>query len=303
MNLRQLKQFVILAETGNFRKAAACLHMAQPPLSVSIRKLENELGGALFLRSPTGVTLTAAGQAMLADARLALLHAGQCQQAVHAAQDGVRGLLRVGFVGTATHELLPRIIPSFRARFPNIDLELTEVTSRHALDALTGHGLDVGLTRYPLLDGGPFDMTPLDEDQFVLAAPPGNPLARRARIALSEAAREPFVMYEQSRVPALFALAMMRCHQSGFAPRIAQQAMQVQTILSLVESRLGVALVAGVTRRYVTRGVRLLTLTDTPVSFRIGIAAVTLRGNGNPLARNFVEHAKEAVKLVKARSH
>ena len=89
MNLRQLQQFVALAETGNFHRAATRMHMAQPPLSVSIRKLEEELGGALFLRETTGVRLTEAGQAMLENARQALFHAGQCQapmkQAVHTA--------------------------------------------------------------------------------------------------------------------------------------------------------------------------------------------------------------------------
>ncbi|MDR0275796.1 MAG: LysR family transcriptional regulator [Burkholderiaceae bacterium] len=295
MNLRQLKQFVILAETRNFHKAAERLHMAQPPLSVSIRKLEDELGGALFLRTPSGVHLTPAGQAMLADARQALLHAEQCQQAVHAAQNGIGGLLRVGFIGTATCELLPCIIPGFRARYPRIDLELTEVTTQNALGALVERRLDVGLIRYPMLHGGPFEMTPLDEDQFMLAAPPDNPLARRARIALSAAAPEPFIMYEQARVPGLFSLAMMRCHQSGFAPRVVQEAMQVQTILSLVASRLGVALVAGVAKHYAQRGVRLLELTDTPRNFHIGIAAVTLRGSGSRLAHNFVEYAKETL--------
>jgi DNA-binding transcriptional LysR family regulator len=301
MNLRQLQQFVALAETRNFHQAAARLHMAQPPLSVSIRKLEAELGSPLFARTPSGVTLTAAGHSMLADARQTLHHAGQCQLAVRAAQSGIGGRLRVGFIGSATYELLPRIIPSFRARYPQIDLELTEVTTQNALDGLSACQLDVGLTRYPLLHAGPFDLTPLDEDQFVLAVPPGHPLARRARMALSQAAQQPFIMYEQSRVPALFALAMMRCHQSGFTPRIVQGAMQVQTILSLVESRLGVALVAGVARRYAAHSVKLLTLTDTPASCRIGIAAVTPRGNVSPQARNFVEHAQEVSRAVKGR--
>ena len=82
MNLRQLSQFVALAETGNFHRAAERLHMAQPPLSVSIRKLEEELGSPLFERTTTGVVLTPAGEAMLGDARRALFHAQQCRQAV-----------------------------------------------------------------------------------------------------------------------------------------------------------------------------------------------------------------------------
>src|SRR5450830_1856042 len=273
MNLRQLAQFVDLAETGNFHRTAERLHMAQPPLSVSIRKLEDELGGALFDRTPAGVVLTAAGQAMLADARQALAHAAQCRQRVTAALHGLGGLLRVGFIGTATYSLLPRLIPSFRAHYPRIELELTESTTQAALDGLAAGRLDVGLVRYPVL-------TPGD-----------SPLARRSAIALSAVAQEPFILYEQARVPGLFALAMLRCQHSGFSPRVAQQAMQVSTILSLVESGLGLALVAGVARHQMRRGVKLLRLTDTPADARLDMALATRPGHGNQLVSTFAAHA------------
>nr|MBP8138249.1 LysR family transcriptional regulator [Alicycliphilus sp.] len=152
MNLRQLHQFVTLAETGNFHRAAERLHMAQPPLSVSIRKLEDELGAPLFERTGTGVLLTPAGQAMLEDARRALQHAEQCRQAVQHARAGTGGRLRLGIIGSATYALLPRLIPSLRARYPQIALELTEATSSEILEGLLARRFDAGLLRYPLLD-------------------------------------------------------------------------------------------------------------------------------------------------------
>ena len=271
MNLRQLSQFVALAETGNFHRAAERLHMAQPPLSVSIRKLEEELGSPLFERTTTGVVLTPAGEAMLGDARRALFHAQQCRQAVQDAREGEGGLLR--------------------QRYPQIELELSEATSSEILEGLVSRRFDAGLLRYPVLDPSGFELLPLDRDDFVLAVAESSPLAQRDAIALAEAAHEPFIMYPQHKVPSLSALAMMRCQFSGFSPRVAQEAMQVQTIMSLVASGLGVGLVASVARQVVPRGVKCLALTDNPPGFHVGIALARLASGTSRVVERFTEHA------------
>ena len=291
MNLRQLRQFVTLAEAGNFHRAAELLHMAQPPLSVSIRKLEEELGDTLFERRSTGVFLTPVGEAMLADARLALFHAEQCRQAVADARQGQGGLLRMGIIGSATYALLPELIPSLRERFPKIELELTEATSSEILDGLVSRRFDVGFVRYPVLHPAPFELLPMDRDDFVLAVSEHSPLAVQEAIALADAAHEPFIMYPQDKVPSLSALALMRCQLSGFTPHVAQEAMQVQTIMSLVASGLGVGLVAGVARLVTPRGVKCLTLIDQPPGFHVGIALARLQGNASRLVERFTEHA------------
>ena len=291
MNLRQLRQFVTLAETGNFHRAAEMLHMAQPPLSVSIRKLEEEMGEALFERRSTGVFLTTVGEAMLADARLTLFHAEQCRQAVMDARQGQGGLLRMGIIGSATYALLPELIPSLRERFPKIELELTEATSSEILDGLVSRRFDVGFVRYPVLHPAPFELLPMDRDDFVLAVSEHSPLAAHDAIALSDAARQPFIMYPQDKVPGLSTLALMRCQLSGFTPRVAQEAMQVQTIMSLVASGLGVGLVAGVARLVMPRGVKCLALTDNPPGFHVGIALARLQVNTSRLVERFTEHA------------
>ncbi|GGH65373.1 LysR family transcriptional regulator [Comamonas phosphati] len=290
MNLRQLRQFIALAETGNFHRAAERLYMAQPPLSVSIRKLEEELGSPLFERTSTGVELTDAGQAMLQDARRALFHADQCRQAVQDARDGEGGVIRLGIVGSATYALLPDLIPSLRQHYPKITMELTEATSVEILEGLVSRRFNVGLVRYPVTDPAGFELLPLDRDDFVLAVPEHSLLARHETIALSEAAHEPFIMYPQAKVPSLSTLAMMRCQFSGFVPRVAQEAMQVQTILSLVATGLGVGLVAGVARRVAPPGVKCLSLTDNPPGFHVGIALARLAGSTSRVVASFTEH-------------
>ena len=302
MNLRQLQQFVTLAECGNFHRAAERLHMAQPPLSVSIRKLEDGLGGPLFERTGSGVLLTPAGQAMLEDARSTLRHAQQCRQAVQHAHAGTGGRLRLGIIGSATYALLPRLIPSLRARYPQIALELTEATSSEILEGLLARRFDAGLLRYPVLDPSGFDLTPLDRDDFVLAVSASSPLAERDAIALHEAAQEPFIMYPRAKVPGLSALAMMRCQASGFAPRVAQEATQVQTIMSLVAAGLGVGLVAGVARQVMPRGVKCLALTDTPPGFHVSIALARLAGETNRVVQRLAEHALDLINADDGRS-
>src|SRR5438067_4816955 len=129
MELRQLLYFTTLADALNFHRAAERLNISQPPLTVAIRKLEEELGMRLFVRGPRGVTLTAAGEAALGPARAALAEAEAVRQAAREGSEGERGRLTVGFVSSAIYALLPGLIPLYRRRYPQVDLILEESTS------------------------------------------------------------------------------------------------------------------------------------------------------------------------------
>lgn len=295
MDLRQLQQFVALAETGNFHRAAERLHMAQPPLSISIRKLEDALGTPLFVRTSRGVRLTQAGEAALHDARRALFHAGQARAAALAAAHGERGALRVGFVGSATYALLPKLIPAFRAAHPGIELILHESTSASILDRLERHQLDAGLVRFPILHSGGYTLMPLENDEFVVAVPADSRFAERDAIALKALAGEPFIMHPSAEVPNLQAVAMLLCQQAGFVPRVTQEAVQVQTIVSLVESGLGVALVPSVAARYINRRVRFLRLASPRPAARIGIALATSTDSDDRQVQRLLEVARAVV--------
>ncbi|CAG9173191.1 LysR substrate-binding domain-containing protein [Cupriavidus pampae] len=300
MDLRQLQQFVVLAETGNFHRAAERLHMAQPPLSISIRKLEAELGTPLFVRTTRGVRLTQAGEAALNDARRALFHADQARAAAVSAAHGERGALRIGFVGSATYALLPKLIPAFRDTHPGIELILHESTSASILDRIERGQLDAGLVRFPILSSGPFSLLPLESDTFVAAVPADSAFAQQTGIALKTLANEPFIMHPSADVPNLQAVAMLMCQQAGFVPRIAQEAVQVQTIVSLVESGLGVALVPGVTARYTNRRVRFLRITSPRPAARIGIALATQQDTDDRHVQQFIAAARQIAAQIPA---
>ena len=301
MELRQLRQFVAVAEALNFRRAAERLHMAQPPLSVAIRKLEDELGAPLFTRLARGVALTPAGDAALAAARHCLAGADAVRTAAHAAAAGESGLLRVGFVGSATYSLMPRLLPAFRARYPAVELVLRESTNLELLALVDQDQLDIGLVRYPTASASALRFEIVERDVFCAVLPSRHPLAKKRRLTLAALAQEPFIDYASTKVPGLHAMVMLAFQQAGLAPRVAQEATQVQTVISLVQSGLGMALVPSVSARLAARGVVFRPVDGLPASAGIAIAMASRVEGGNAAATRFRELALAALPAPRPR--
>lgn len=286
MHLRRLLYFSTLADTLNFHRAAKRLNISQPPLTVAIRKLEEELGAELFTRGPRGVSLTPAGEAALGPARATLARAREVKTAVQQGQQGKRGRLRIGFIGSAIYALLPRLIPLYRAHFPLVDLILEDSTSFDIAERLRARELDVGLVRLPLVDDRDIITTPVEGDEFAVALLSSSPLATAEQLSLATLADQPFIFH--TRISILHTAALLACHEAGFAPKIAQEATQVHTILSLVQSGLGVALVPSKTASQLPKDVVLRPLRN-PRRIQSGIA--THIEADDPLIRNFVDLA------------
>jgi DNA-binding transcriptional LysR family regulator len=287
MDLRRIRHFVTLAETLNFRRAAERLHMAQPPLSVSIQKLEKELGTKLFVRSPNGVSLSPSGEAALKEARRLLFHNSQFVQTAQNASNGTGGTLHVGFVGSTTFGMLQKLVPQFRAEFPGVELILREATSTRIVQMVEEDALDVGLVRTPLLHSSVVALLPLERDHFVAALPRGNRLVDKGPLALRDLAEESFIMYTRTVASGLHSAAMLACQQAGFLPRITQEAVQIQTVLSLVESGLGVALVPSVMQRFVNDRIVYRPLSDFSAAPEIGLALIYKPEMESPAAQRF----------------
>jgi len=281
VELRHLRYFVTVAETGNFHRAAERLNMSQPPLTVAIRNLERELGCALFTRGPRGVMLTGAGELALEHARAALRQAEHFRDAARERMAGQRGRLTVGFVGSATYAFLPLIIPLFRRRFPHVELTLEESTTATLLPAVRDRRVDVALVRLPFTRPRDVEIAVVEEDEMVAAVPAASALAMRRIIPLHDLAGFDFVNY--TAISGLNATMLAACQAAGFSPHVAQEAAQVQTLLALVESGLGVALVPGRCRRQLPDGVRLVPLRDPP---RLQLAIALAADSPSPLALN-----------------
>lgn len=272
MDLRQLRQFVTVAETLNFRRAAERLCMAQPPLSVAIRKLEEEIGVALFDRTSRGARLTAAGHAACEVARKCLRNAEELASAARAAASGESGHLRIGFVGSVTFGLMPRFVRAFSERYPKVKLELGEVTNAEAVSAVDGGSLDIAFVRVPTMRPPAVKFQHIESDVFCIALPAGHPLASRKSLRLMDLAEEPFVGYAPSRAGGLHAAVTQLLQRAGVSPTVAQEGVQVQTLIGLVESGLGLALVPAVSASHAPTGVAFRPIRDLPRDAVIGIA-------------------------------
>ncbi len=295
MDLRRLRHFVELSETLNFRRAAERLHMAQPPLSVSIQKLETELGVRLFERGPSGVTISPAGLAIQAEAKRVLFHAGQIGLMAQSAAQGTSGRLRIGFVGSAIYGLLQKLVYPFRTQHPGVELVLRESTSIRILQMLEEGELDVGLVRTPLIQSTKVRLLMLEHDEFIVALPCGNPLGNKPALSLSDLRQEPFIMYSATEASGFRSAAMLACQRAGFYPQVTQEASQIQTLLALVEIGLGIALVPSVMQRFVSKKIVYRAMTDRSATKGIGMALAFRPGLESPAALKFKELATREI--------
>lgn len=296
MDLRQLRQFAAVAEELSFRRAAERLYMAQPPLSVAIRKLEEEIGVQLFERGSRGVRLTAAGQSAYEAALKCLRDADEVASAARAAAQGEAGRLRIGFIGSVTFGLMPRLIRTFSARYPNVKLELHESTNAEAVSAVESGTLDIGFVRVPTARPAAVKFQLIERDVFCIALPARHPLAAQKSLRLKDLADQPFVGYAPSRAGGLHAAVTQLLQRAGVSPSVAQEGVQVQTLIGLVESGLGLALVPKVSSAHASRRVAFRPIRDLPRDAVIGIALAYHGAEESMVARRFRDTVTEEMK-------
>jgi DNA-binding transcriptional LysR family regulator len=296
MELRHLRYFVAVGDALNFGRAARALHIAQPPLSRAIRALEEELGTPLFARGTRGVTLTGAGAALLPEARRLLRDAQAFRDGARQYAAGEAGTLAIGFVSTAAYNVLPRIVPAFRARRPSVRLALREATSDVQVPALAAGELDVGF----LIAGAPdpaLAFVPLHRETLILALPQRRRWPPRVR--LRSLAGESFILFPRDVAPELHDAILALCRRTGFVPRIGQEAIQMQTIVSLVAGGMGVALVPASLEHLRRDGVVYRALAERAPRVEIGLA--WRASDEAPLTRAIVAEARAAAMLPPSR--
>ena len=243
MELRHLRYFVTLASELHFGRAAEKLHISQPPLSMQIRALEEELGVALLHRTRRHVSLTHAGRAFLHDAEQILQRAEQAVHTARRAGRGEIGELAVGFISVADYNLLPVVLREFRRQYPLVTLSLKESTTDAQIADLLEGRIDVGFMLPPVIEPG-IESVPVLREPLIAALPEQHPLAaRRSRIPLARLADAPFIITPRHMAPGLYDDIVSFCHSAGFSPQIAQEAIQMQTVISLVSAEMGVALI------------------------------------------------------------
>ncbi len=240
MELRQLKYFVAVAEELNFRRAAEKLYMQQPPLSRQIRQLETELGTELFYRTKRSVFLTKAGQAFLGEARLTL---AQAQRAIKSVQPQNTNKLTIGFSICAFDRVLPELIQKFRQQYPETQVNLTEMSKEKQITALLNHQIDIGFCYAPIVQPELKSITILSEP-LVVVLPLDHPLAKQEQIKLRSLYTESFILCPQEIKPDIRQQIEQLCIQAGFQLKTIQEASPPEVQLRLVESGMGISLIA-----------------------------------------------------------
>jgi DNA-binding transcriptional LysR family regulator len=256
IELRLWRQFIAVAEELHFGRAAGRLNMTQPPLTQAIAQLERLLAVRLFDRTKRSVRLTAAGAALVPAARDLLARAQVLPAQARAAAAGELGRLRLAFVSTIGFALLPEWVRGFRARYPRVQLELIEATGDVQLEALARGEIDAGfLLHSPGFLPAGLRQQRLTQEPLVLALPDQHPLALAPRLRLADVLQEPLVIFPRRILPSLHDAIFGLYHAAGRTPVVAQEAIQMQTIVNLVSAGLGVAWVPESVRQFQRPGV------------------------------------------------
>jgi DNA-binding transcriptional LysR family regulator len=279
MELRHLRYFVAVAETCHFGQAAERLHMAQPALSQSIRQLEGELGAVLLTRTTRQVRLTPAGEFFYDEARRVLQLLDGAVRGVRRVADGHRGLIRVGFTGTAAFTQLPRFARILQSRLPEVALEVhADLLTPAQTEGLQDGSLDLAVLRPPLADAE-LEVRTIESEPLVLALSADHRLADRPEIALTDLATEAFVLYNAQNSAVNDAVHRV-CQDAGFTPRREHEAPGTAVLLPLVAAGLGVALVPASVRAVPLEGVVFREVRDAGT---IDLALAWRRDESSPL--------------------
>lgn len=261
---QQFRYFCALARIGHFGRAAEHLHMSQPPLSRQIAALEQDLGTALFDRTPKGVTLTPAGQQFLEDATEVLRLAEQAKRNVAAAGRGEAGTLRMGFTSCAAYSVVPDLTRRYKAAFPNVDLRVREVMPSTAERNLKNGEIDIAIS-FPEIENGQFETRPLLREPLCVALPLGHARARARKLKVEDLAHDLFLIVPRGEAPSMHDSIVRRCQDAGFTPTIGLEVYLQQTIVNFVAEGLGVAFVPTSMRRSKIEGTVFKDVADPPM--------------------------------------
>ncbi len=282
---RLLRSFIAVAEELHFGRAARRLNLSQPPLSMQIKKLEDTLGAQLFERDRRHVELTEAGSFLLERARHLLGEAECACRDVRLINDGEAGVLSVGYTTTATYDVLPRLVAAYRAKRPNVALELVELRSAAMPEALRSRRIEVGLACGPL---APADLCEqlLVAERVLVAVGLEHPLSRRKRLGWRDLEGQAFVVVRPDIEPAWAEACAAALRRHRVRHTVAQRTDSKLAMLGLVAANLGVSLVSQSMQRLRRAGVKFVALDDA--SLRLPLTLLS-RPDLSPRARDFVK--------------
>lgn len=290
IDLRQMRQFVTVAEELSFRRAAERLNMSQPPLSQAIQRLEEELGAKLFHRNKRRVTLTRTGEVMLDESHRVLAQADRAIAHVMDVAKGRLGRVEIGFVLTASYELLPAVTRGFRESNPDIHLELHEMTSGKQIEALLDHQIDVAFLRPPLAEIEGIAMERIYSERLVAILPDDHALADAESVSLDTLDMPLFAMVPTNWYTTFQTRLVRACQRAGIEPEILNDPVH---LVSMVAAGMGVAIGPHAVTRLRLDGIVFKELEGLPDTLMMELSIAWRESAVSPATNSFVSSSRE----------
>ena len=286
MDVEQLRSFLAVADELHFGRAAERLHVAQPPLSRTIKRLERELGTRLFDRNTRSVRLTSSGQALMDPAQEVLDALRRAETAVRSADHGEVGTVRIAFAGVSTHRLVARLARVVRSQRSGIQLELSSQNfAQPAMKRLLAGETDLALGRWDVVPAE-ISAQVVMPDSLVLAVPDTHALAGARRLSIGQLASEGFISLPPHEGSVLPDRLRRLAHANGFVADVVQVAPDTQTALALVSAEVGCHLtLASVAENVTDPHVVFIPLNESTPSLDVHLRAAWRRADQNPALR------------------
>jgi DNA-binding transcriptional LysR family regulator len=271
METRLLKYFSVLAEELHFGKAAKKLHISQPPLSRQIKGLEEELGVRLFNRTKRNVQLTAYGKYLKHESYKLFNQIDVMKNHLELMKNGAFGQVKIGYVGDFMHSIFPAILSELKQEYPKIDTILLESDTESQISALRTGLIDLGFVRTPI-EVKDIVINPIYKETFSLILSKSHPLSSRKKIPLKKLADEPYIGFSPKCPPPLSKSVMSICNKAGFSPKVIHKALQINSIVKLVENNVGYSIIPIGPKAVFKENVKFFELKNYPERAEISLA-------------------------------
>jgi DNA-binding transcriptional LysR family regulator len=289
MNLRQIRYFCEIVETGSAAHAAERLFVAPTAISMQLAQLEQHLGGELFDRTRRPMELTSLGKFFYPRAKELLSQAKRLDDEAQGIAHGRRGWLGIGFTRSSIFSILPTAVRTFRESFADVHLDLVEVLSEYQSEQLREGRIDIGISRFIGAFDQPADLahTVVLDDPFVAALPIDHPLAQQASVSAAELEAVPFILYPKDPRSPFGQQMLSILKTAGANPLVAYEAIEIHTALALVGAGLGTTLVGSSIAENNRSDVAFVPVHDLHLGTTV--VAITRNGENSKLVASFIE--------------
>lgn len=289
LELRHLRYFLTVADELHFSKSAEKLFITQPALSRQIKQLESYLNTDLFVRDKRNVSLTKTGEYLKDEAEFLFNHLDFVQQNILHLNAGDKGQLRIGFVGSAMHSMIPGLLKQIHAQSPDIHTVLTELTNQEQVDRVRKDELDIGFIRTMRLPDG-LRKKDVYEETFCLVLPNNHALDKHNFDSVKDLEDEAFILFSSQYSHGYYEKIMSIFEDQGFTPKVAHESVHANTIFRLVENGLGIGIVPSSLKQGFDLSIKFIDLVDIPQ--RTTLSAIWKQENRNPILNQIIKLLK-----------